>query len=53
MTEPLTDRLADPRASDALFRRALGPNLMTGTLRALLALAGFAVIGTLLALIIR
>lgn len=45
--------MTDPRASDALFRTILGPNLMTGTLRALLFLAGFAVVGTLLALLIR
>lgn len=39
--------MANP--SDTLLRNVLGPNLQTASLRAILALAAFAVIGALLA----
>jgi hypothetical protein len=38
--------------SDALLRKALGNNLQTGALRAILILAAFALIGAILAFLI-
>ena len=42
-----------PNPSDTLLRNALGPTLQTAAIRAVLFLAGFAVIGAVIAWLFR
>ena len=42
-----------PKDSDSILRTALGDNLQTGALRAVLFLAAFSAIGALIAFMVR